>query len=119
MGGQLAENQVQAGWDLIDENNRKVQVKYLANTREIWANGHDVKFPNGVDLFALVVFEQHAPQSVLVFNRAHIGLLCRRLNKRHGNQDSGIQFTQANYRAVLKDAENMEQQHLISVFGID
>jgi len=119
MGGQLAENQVQAGWDLIDENSEKVQIKYLANTREKWANEHDVKFPDGVDLFALVVFEQHAPQSVLVFNRAHVGSLCQRLKKRHGNQDSGIHLTQSNYQAILKEAAILEQQHLVSVFRID
>ena len=119
LGGKLAENQVQKGWDLIDENNNKVQIKYLANTREKWVNGHDVKFPDGVDFFALVVFEHHAPQSVLVFNRAHIELLCRVLNKRHANQHSGIQLTQTNYQTIMNDVENLERQHLISVFRMN
>ena len=119
MGGQLADSQVQAGWDLIDESRKRVQIKYLANTREKWANGHDVKFPEGVDHFALVVFEQHAPQAVLVFNKFHIGSLCERLNKRHGNQDSEIQLTQSNYQVILKNAADMEQEDLVSVFRIN
>ena len=118
LGGELARNQVQKGWDLIDATGRKVQVKYLANAGEKWTNEHHVKFPDGVDIFALVVFEQHAPRSILLFNKAHIAMLCDRLGKRHKNQDSEIQFTQVNYRSVLEEEIRLEQESLVSVYRI-
>lgn len=118
LGGELARNQVQKGWDLMDARGRKVQVKYLANAGEKWVNEHHVEFPDGVDTFALVVFEQHAPRSILLFTKAHIAKLCNRLGKRHKNQDTGIQFTQANYRSVLEEATSLEQENLVSVYRI-
>ena len=118
MGGQLAGNQVQARWDLIDANGREVQVKYLANTEKTWANAHDVVFPTGVGIYALVIFEAHSPQTVVVFNKEHIGHLCNRLDKRHGNQDRGIQFTQRNYLEVLQNVEKFELENLVSVFQV-
>lgn len=39
-GGTLAESRVQAGHDLVLLDDRKVQVRDLANASEIWTNEH-------------------------------------------------------------------------------
>jgi hypothetical protein len=56
-GDRLADSPVQKGWDLISPEGRTTQVRYVANPRGKWVNGHEVKFVAGVDRYALVLYE--------------------------------------------------------------
>ena len=118
LGGRLAGNQVQARWDLIDAEGHQVQVKYLANSGDRWKNEHHVKFPVGVERYALVVFEQHLPRTLLIFRRDRLADLCRYLGKRHGNQHNEVQFTQHNYESVLASAYQLEKTGVLKILSL-
>lgn len=44
LGGTMAKNRVQRGWDVMTPTGRRVQVRYLANPSGEWVNGHQVDF---------------------------------------------------------------------------
>jgi hypothetical protein len=96
-----ADSRVQKGYDLTRTNGRKVQVKYLCNPSRGWINEHYVYFADGVDDYALVIFEGLDLRSVIVFARESISQVTALLKKRHPNRDLSIQFTQQNYRTIL------------------
>jgi hypothetical protein len=97
----LADSRIQTGYDLIRPNGRKVQVKYLSNPSGKWINEHPLRFPDGVDEYALVVFESLQVKSVLVFRQETINQVCALLRKKHPDQDRTLQFTQRNYKTIL------------------
>ena len=104
LGGELAKSRVQKGYDLVTEAGQKVQVRYLANPGEGWVNEHLVDFRQGADLYALLVVEALDARSLVVFSRAGLASVCSALGKRHPQQDTTLQFTRANYRAIASDA---------------
>jgi len=105
-GGTMATSRTQKGWDFMDPEGRRVQVRYLANPLGPWVNGHVVDFRGGgCDRYALVVFEGLDVKSLLVFDNEHMGEVGRALGKRHPGQDDTLQLSQANYRAILSDPE--------------
>lgn len=67
VGGSLATSRVQKGFDVVDPKGEFVQVRYLANSAERWVNEHPVVFTEGLDAYALVVFENLAPAGVVIF----------------------------------------------------
>jgi len=99
-GDTMATNPVQAAWDLTSMDGSKTQVKYLANPAGEWVKGHLVKFTPDLDRYALVVYEALEPIAVLIFERATLGEVCRRLGKRHPNQETTLQITEANVRQL-------------------
>ena len=101
LGGRLADSRVQKGYDLIDAQGRYVQVRYLANAAERWVNEHLVIFDEGLDAYALLIFENLAPTGMVVFPRAAVSAVGAALGKRHPNQDRTLQLTQANWLALL------------------
>jgi hypothetical protein len=96
-----ADSRVQKGYDLTRPNGRKVQVKYLCNPSRGWINEHYVYFADGVDDYALVIFEGLDLRAVIIFVRESISQVAALLKKRHPKQEVSIQFTQRNYRTIL------------------
>jgi len=106
VGGEMAVSRVQKGWDFLDTDGRRVQVRYLANPAGAWVNEHLVDFRgNGCDRYALVFFEALDVLGLIVFDREHIADVGAALNKRHPGQDVTLQLTAANYRAIAADPE--------------
>lgn len=103
MNAQNAPSRVQKGYDLICNDGRKVQVKYLANPSPKWVNEHHVQFSSDVEWYALVVFEAFKVLAILVFQRASISDVCAKLNKKHPNQHCGLQMTRRNFMSILED----------------
>lgn len=102
-GDRLADSPVQKGWDLMAEDGKTTQVRYVANPRGRWVNGHEVRFEPGVDQYALVLYEALEPTAVLIFSNFRLGDVCRVLGKRHGNQDRTLQLTPDNIRRLRNE----------------
>jgi len=107
LGGTLAESVVQKDWD-GQVGQEHVQVRYLANSPGRWVNEHRVTSLPGVDRYALVIFEAFVPVAVLVFPN-DLTAVCAAIGKRHPDQDRVLQFTQANYRAIINNPERFRQ----------
>ena len=106
MGGTLAVIRTQKGWEFMDREGCRVQVRSLANPTGRWVNGQPVDFRgDGCDRYALVVFEGLEAKSLLVFERDHLADVGQALNKRHPNEDTTLQLGQADYRAIMGDPE--------------
>lgn len=104
LGGTLATNRVQKGWDLVTPDGQRVQVRYLANPGDRWVNEHLVDFRgDGCDRYALVVFEALQPKAVLVFSGGQMETVADALGKRHGHRDVTLQLTRRNYLHLLDD----------------
>ena len=114
-GSRRAESPVQKGWDLIDSDGKTTQVRYVANPAGTWVNYHEVRFSAGVDRYALVLFESLEPTRVLIFSSATIADVCRRLGKRHPNQETSLQITQANVHR-LRDERHEFARIGVAVF---
>ena len=100
LGGRLAESRVQKGYDLVDRDGQFVQVRYLANPSERWVNEHVVSFLDGLDSYALMIFEDLMPTGVVVFSRRNLAAVGAALGKRHPDQARTLQLTWANWRAL-------------------
>jgi hypothetical protein len=81
-----------------------VQVRYLANPGTTWVNEHHVQTSADADSYALVLFEAFEPVGVLMFP-AQLSAICAALGKRHGNQDTSVQFTRRNWWALRDDPD--------------
>ena len=104
VGGEMAVSRVQKGWDFLDTDERRVQVRYLANPSGAWVNEHLVDFrSDGCDRYALVFFEALDVLGLIVFDRDRIADVGAALKKRHPGQDVTLQLTAANYRAITGD----------------
>jgi hypothetical protein len=78
LGGELASNRVQRGWDVMADGHH-VQVKYLANPgNEVWVNEHHIVVTADMDDYAIVFFEALLPVFHLHSSRAHAGRSRRR-----------------------------------------
>lgn len=112
--GTFPSSRTQKGYDLIlkhdggEEKERHVQVKYLANPPGQWINWHTIDFKWECDAYALVLFENMKLLSVLVFSKDTLKEVCRKLGKRHPNQDRTLQFTKRNYEMIIKDKFEFE-----------
>jgi hypothetical protein len=104
-GGTLAVSRVQAGHDLVLLGGFKVQVRYLANPGEVWVNEHLVYRIQGVELYALVLFEAFTAVGVLVFPMDLLSPICAALGKRHPRQDEQLQFTRRNWWAIRDNSD--------------
>lgn len=100
LGAIPAPSRVQKDYDLIDTNNRYVQVKYLANTLTRWVNEHHIQFTGAIDDYALVILTSLQVESVIIFQRETIAEVCQLLQKRHPLQTTQLQFTQRNYHYI-------------------
>jgi len=103
LGGTMAGSRVQKGYDLVTPDGRRVQVKYLANPSGPWRNGHAVMFSGEMDDYAVVFFEGPEVRAIIVFRRETLGSVCLELKKRHPNQDSVLQLTQADFNKLILD----------------
>ena len=88
---------------MIRKNGRLVQVRYLSNPADHWRNEHNIHFSQGLDDSGLRIFEKLALQSVLVFPKETYEKVAKLLGKRHGKQDTSIQFTRKNYLTILEE----------------
>lgn len=104
-GDTPASNPVQKGWDLRSDVGRTTQVRYVANPKGNWVNWHVVAFTPDLDRYALVVYESLEPLAVLIFERDTLGRVGALLGKRHGNQDTTLQVTEANVRRLVAERE--------------
>jgi hypothetical protein len=106
MGGQLAANPVQAYWDLELPDGAKVQVKYLINSidpsSKAWINEHLVRSLPGVDWYVLVIIEGFRVSGAAAFPSG-LGSICEALGKKHGDQDTTLQFGRRNWLAIRDD----------------
>lgn len=82
MGGTLAPSRTQRGHDVISPTGERVQVKTLANPAGVDRNAVGVEFKEGVDRFAVVLFEDFVPRAVVIFRRGSL----RELNRVLGNR---------------------------------
>ncbi len=103
LSGTMAASRVQRGYDLTRPNGRRVQVKYLANASPKWVNEHHVRFTEDMDEYALVVFEALSLLAIVIFQRDTIGKVCALLQKRHPDQDIGLQFTRRNFQTIISE----------------
>lgn len=109
LGGKLASNRVQKGYDLILTDGRLVQVRYLANPAgSTWVNEHHIRCGTGFDLYALVLFESFTPACVLVFPSLLTGIGAA-LGKRHPAQEAELQLTRANYVKIRGHPDQFRQ----------
>lgn len=103
VGGTLPDSRVEKGYDIVDPDGRKIQVRYLANPEGPWVNEHLVSFNNDLDFYALVLVEALEPTAVICFSRDTLGQVCARLGKRHPHQERTLQLTRVNAKALLSD----------------
>lgn len=109
VGGTLADNRVQKGWDVREPNGDTIQVKYLANAAHgSWVNWHTIEPTEHQDWWALVIFLDLMPKAVYLFPSADLTPICQALGKRHGNQDTTLQFTKNNHRDISADPKRFE-----------
>ena len=109
LNGTLASSRVQKGYDLVTPDDRRVQVKYLANPTGTWRNGHLVDFSGGVDDYAVVFFVGLDIRAIIVFRRETIAEVCAALKKRHPNQDRTLQLGQADFNKIISNPEVFER----------
>lgn len=109
MGGTVATSRVQAGYDLVLRDDRKLQVRYVANPGDAWVNEHVVHRIPGVELYALVMFEAFAVTGVLVLQTTDLAEICAALGKRHPRQDETLQFTRRNFWTIRDDPDRFRQ----------
>lgn len=108
--GRLAASRVQKAWDVEAPGEKYIQVKYLANTESTWVNEHHIVFPDKkVGLYAIVIFQDLNPESVVMFSRDQLPEVCAELGKRHGNTETTLQFTRRNYETILANQEVFEK----------
>lgn len=104
LGGTLASNVVQKGWDLTTPDGQRVQVRYLANSASAgsWINWHTVRITPDMDAYALVIFVELVPEAILVFSGdlSNLGIA---MKKRHGEQSVTFQITKTNYHRLVGD----------------
>ncbi|MBI3465912.1 MAG: hypothetical protein HY000_23085 [Planctomycetes bacterium] len=101
-----AVSRVQRGYDLVRQDGRRVQVKYLANAcPDRWVNEHTISCSDEIDQYALVIFEGFALSAVLVFDRSSLARIGQRLGKRHANQHCMLQLTRRNFLAIKESPE--------------
>ena len=111
LGGTLAANRVQKGWDLTLPNGETVEVRYLANPADRWVNEHHVRFPEDPDelhWYALAIFEGFELRAVFAFPHDQMATIGRELAKRHPDQDRMLQLTRTNYHRILTHPERFE-----------
>lgn len=102
LGGIMAQSRAQKGWDLMDGDGRRIQVRYLANPAGRSVNEHVVDFrAGGCDRYALVM--AFDAKTLLVFDHEGIAELCRTLGKRHVDQADALGLTQRNYQTIVSD----------------
>lgn len=109
VGGTLADNRVQKGWDVRESNGDTIQVKYLANgSTGGWVNWHVVEPTEHQDWWALVIYLDLMPKAVYLFPSGDLTEICAALGKRHGNQGTTLQFTKNNHRDISADPKKFE-----------
>jgi len=108
LAGSLAASRVQPGHDLTLSDDRRVQVRYLANPGGTWVNEHLVHRIPGVHLYALVIFEAFAVVGVLVFPTDGLAPICTALGKQHPHQQEQLQFTRRNWHTIRDDPTRFE-----------
>ena len=99
-GAVLASSRVQADYDLTLDDGNTIQVRYLANPSGTWVNEHVVRRVQGVEWYALVLFEALTVIGVLAVPTGHMAMIARALGKRHAGQDEMLQLTQRNWCAI-------------------
>ena len=93
---------MQAGWDVRTPEGA-VQVRTLSNTgADTWVNEHPIHTVDGVDRYALVVFEDLTVSAVLVFP-ADLTMVGTHLGKRHGDQETTLQLTRRDFSRLITD----------------
>lgn len=105
LGGELASNRVQRGWDVMADGHH-VQVKYLANPgNEVWVNEHHIVVTADMDDYAIVFFEALLPVSAIVFPADRLEAIGAELGKKHPNQATTLQLTRVNYRRLVGEQD--------------
>lgn len=112
VGGVFASSRVQEAWDVQTSKGERIQVKYLANAAGKWVNEHTVKVDDRMDSYGLIIFEDFWPQAVLIFPVRKLAAIGTKLGKRHDRLGSTLQFTQANYRRIVKNVAEFENEDL-------
>ena len=102
-------SRVQAGYDLVLDDDCKLQVRYLANPGDAWVNEHLVHRIPDVELYALVMFEAFAVTGVLVFPITNLTGICAALGKRHPGQDETLQLTRRNFWTIRDDPDRFRR----------
>lgn len=114
LGAKRVDNRVQKGYDLIGPDGEHIEVKYVANPIEngriVWKNWHEVRFDKEErDKYALVVYVDLNPTAMFVFSKGQIQEVCKRLGKRHRNQEWMLEFVQSDYKKLLEHKEQFRE----------
>ncbi len=100
LGGKLAGNRVQKGYDLTLTDGRPVQVRYRANPAgSTWANEHRIRCATDFDPYALALYESFTAACVLVFPSLFTGIGAAP-GKKQATQEAELQLTRANYLKI-------------------
>lgn len=109
LGGNLAASRVQPHWDLTLPDGAKVQVKYLANPSGSWVNEHVVRVSDGVQYYALVLFEAFTVVGVLILTTARLAAVHAALGKRHLRGEAELQLTRRNWQAIRDEPKRFRE----------
>ncbi|WP_448072463.1 hypothetical protein [Georgenia yuyongxinii] len=116
LGGTVAAGRVQPLWDVETPEGLKIQVRSLSNTgADHWVNEHPVRLLPGVDVYALVIFEDLTVSAVILLPQ-RLARLNQFLGKRHGEPDTTLQFTRGNFRRILDHRELLERDYGLRVW---
>jgi hypothetical protein len=107
LGAKRADRREQEGYDLESPDGQKIEVKYVTQVTKKdgsinWKNWHVVQFNDCRDKYALFVFVDLQPRDLFVFSKSGLSAVCKRLMKRHSNQDSTLQFTKTDYQEIKR-----------------
>jgi hypothetical protein len=112
-----AENPVQKGFDMIDNQGKKIDVKFLSNPKDSWVNWHVIYASDLRDQEALVYYEDLEPKFMFVFELERIGKLTKALGKRHKDLDTSLQFTKTDYIKLTSDPKKYKE-YGVKVFDL-
>ncbi len=115
LGGQLAENPAQPGWDVALPTGENVQVKCLANSAEHnWTNGIRIAFPHDptVTQFCLLVVIDLEPKHLLIFRRGELEALAHNPGL---NYTDGFNFGAGSYRQIINAPNHFEAVEVVPI----
>ncbi len=107
--GELAKNRVQKDYDVILPTGEFVQVKYLTNPKGMDVNGLEIRFPNDVQKFAVVYFEDLNLHGVLLIDRCGLEPIYDRLRKRHKGRGELLLLLSANVETILSHKDEFRK----------
>ncbi len=107
LGGELTDGG-QSTYDVIDGEERPVQVRWLAHPTGEWVNEFPIRFVPGVDRFALVFISASLFAGALCLDRAFVPQVSAELGKLHAQQGTTFSLSQADWQTLVAERVRFE-----------